>query len=156
MTTYPTHRISIGKGPDYVVFKEQSSPKLSIMPSCQPFANYNNETFTCDLCGPAEKTFGLQETQCQPCLTLKIYSWRDELNGALYDQLCADGSIKSIILVIATPFFVCLLGIICCVQTANANKRRVPGRGSESSYTASTVTAPATTTKDRQKNNYND
>ena len=58
-TALPTHQITIGKGPNYVVFKEESSPKLSIMPTCPSYAYYNNKTFTCDACEPSEKSFGL-------------------------------------------------------------------------------------------------
>jgi len=64
--------------------------------------------------------------KCAPCNTLWMESKNDELESAIYDQMCTSGEFKSAGVIIGTILFILVIGIICCCQNrVIAKKLRV-------------------------------
>ena len=45
-----------------------------------------------------------------------------DVQVALYGQVCTDGQLKSMLLIIAVPAIILLLGIICCFTTEQVDE----------------------------------
>ena len=58
-TSSMQHTINLGKSHDYLVFKEESDPRLHIVAVCDPYSYFNNKTYTCDPCEKSTRTFGV-------------------------------------------------------------------------------------------------
>lgn len=50
-------------------------------------------------------------------------SKNDELEGAIYDQMCTTGEFKSAGVIVGTILFILLIGIICCCQNRQIEKK---------------------------------
>ena len=109
--------ISMGKGESYLVFKDSASDVLQIMPGCQNNARLDTDSFDCVPCDEGTRSWGLQSTECLPCIRIWIAGGTDEYKSALYERLCREGSVKSTVLLIAVPVLSLALIICLCVNT---------------------------------------
>lgn len=118
-----THSISIGVGTNYVVFKALAQPYIYLMSSCGTDEYFDSEKFLCLPCSPSHRSFGLQNTKCYPCNTLWMMSKSDSLLSAQYNQMCTEGQVKSIGVIVGTVVLIMIIGIICCCQNRYIEKR---------------------------------
>jgi hypothetical protein len=88
-----------------------------IAASCSPNDRYIEATNTCEPCPTGMKSFGFQQQECYSCLQMRWNAIGSEVSVALYGQVCTDGQLKSMLLMIAVPAMILLLGLICCVTT---------------------------------------
>lgn len=56
---YPYHRIYVGNNENYMVFKEQSDPRIHVIASCSPYAYFNSEKFRCEPCDNNTRSWGV-------------------------------------------------------------------------------------------------
>ena len=111
--------ITMGKGESYLVFKDSASDVLQIMPACQNNARLDTNSFECVPCDEGTRSWGLQSTECQPCIRIWLAGGTDEYAKAMYEHLCTGGMIKSIILFTLVPLLFCCGGFCLCFATEN-------------------------------------
>ena len=134
--------ITMGKGESYLVFKDSASDVLQIMPACQNNARLDTNSFECVPCDEGTRSWGLQSTECQPCIRIWLAGGTDEYKRALYERLCREGSVKSTILLIAVPILSLALIICLCRNTRDNGWARsvffnpAPIRKSNATYKA--------------------
>ena len=109
-------KISLSKGHNYLVYKESTRSDLAIMPGCEHNARFDQESFSCIPCDQGTRSWGLQSTECIPCLRIWFSEFRDDYSKALYDQMCT-GDIKSVLLVSIVPFLSVVLALCLCCAT---------------------------------------
>jgi hypothetical protein len=116
------HMIHMGKGSNYLVFKEENDQRLHIIASCDPYSYFNNKTYTCDPCEVMTRTFGVQSSACWPCIDLNWYASTD-FKSAILGRTCRSGFIKSIIMSTFFPLLMVILAVACCL-TGIAYKKK--------------------------------
>jgi hypothetical protein len=69
------------------------------------------------------RTFGVQSSECWPCVDLNWYADNTEFKSAILSRTCRSGFIKSIIMSTFFPLLMVILAIACCL-TGLAYKRK--------------------------------
>jgi hypothetical protein len=104
----------MGKSDNYLVIKDSNSPKLKILAACTPFNRFNSLNNVCEPCEVMTRSWGVQDTECLPCSTLRWQSWHNAFNWAQIQRTCREGYTKSILLSTLFPILVFLLATACC------------------------------------------
>jgi len=120
--------LSIDKGSSYLVFKHGDEDTLSVMPTCDNDARFDEASFTCKTCDQGLRSWGLQSDECVPCIRVWLSGGSDEYKDALYQHLCLKRSIKSTVLLFAIPITsAAIIIIICCNTRDNGFNQAVFG-----------------------------
>ena len=110
----------MGKGESYLVFKDSASDVLQIMPGCENTARLDTSSLACVPCDDGTRSWGLQSTECVPCIRIWIAGGTDGYSHAMYEQLCRGGMVKSVILFSLVPAVFCVAGFcLCCATEEN-------------------------------------
>ena len=85
------------------------------MPICSYKYVYEMDSYTCRVCEPGLKSYGMQDDQCITCMRAWLQGTSDEFKEVQYQQFCQDGYIFSVVLFAVVPSLTCLLALICCI-----------------------------------------
>jgi len=116
------HAISISFSDEYVIFKESSYAGIYLMPICTPYERYDVNTATCNACSVDRRTEGLQHDTCMSCNEFYL-DYDTDFGEALYEQVCSEGTIKSIAISVALPILVGMLALVCCCVDYNKDRK---------------------------------